>query len=66
MNECGVKSYEQLEASTSELENQNCRLVHKNRENEMKIENLTEVIEDFEKRCDQLQKSLDMARILRK
>ena len=60
INDSGIRMYEQLEASISDLESKNKKLMDENHANKSKIE----TIEKLENRCEQYQKLLEYYRTI--
>ena len=60
INDSGIRMYEQLEASISDLESKNKKIMDENHANKSKIE----TIEKLENRCEQYQKLLEYYRTI--
>lgn len=62
VNESRLKVYEQLEISLQELEKTNQKLQHESNVDKKKIRSMCGMIESLERKCDELQKSVDELR----
>lgn len=64
VNDSRLRIYEQLEVSIQDLEKNNQRLAAEGSADKRKIKSLTSTVESLELRCDDLQKSLEEARVI--
>lgn len=62
VNESRIKVYEQLEISLQDLEKTNQRLQHESTVDKKKIRSTCSMVETLEKKCDELQKTVDELR----